>query len=157
MGTQGFNLPPLLDAAGKRVEPSALAGKRVAYYFSAGWCPMCTNFEPALLQYCAAAESAGNPVSIIYVSSDRSAKDAAARCDTFGFLQVPWEGDTRSALKKGYKVWAGAESREFGTGRRSGVPALVVLDEQGKELAFCDAERSGPGALSKWPLEAGVW
>ena len=121
-------LPPLLDEAGAPCDVSALRGKRVAFYFSAGWCPMCTSFEPSLLQYKAAAEAAGNPVSIIYVPSDRNATDAARRCKAMGFLQVPF--DEAASLKKQYNVWAGAESFQFGMGRRSGVPALVVLDEQ---------------------------
>ena len=52
------SLPPLLFSDGTPIDnPSnALSGKRVAYYFSAGWCPMCTRFEPSLLQFCEAAK-----------------------------------------------------------------------------------------------------
>ena len=46
---------------------------------------------------------------------------------------------------------------KFGFGRRSGVPALVTLSEEGEEISFIDAESSGPGSLSKWELDAGVW
>ena len=55
---------------------------------------------------------------------------------------------------------SGAESMKLGLGRRSGVPALVVLDAmEGKELAFLAAEAEGIKALSSWPLddENGIW
>ena len=42
---------PLLDAPTRPIGTEALAGKRVALYFAAGWCPMCTSFEPALEKY----------------------------------------------------------------------------------------------------------
>lgn len=44
-------------------------------------------------------------------------------------------------------------------GRRSGVPALVVLDTDGKELVFLNAERDGITAMADWPLDdlRGIW
>ena len=93
-----------------------------------------------------------------YVASDRSKQDAMARVKAMNCLQVEYEGDTRAALKKQFNVWSGSESFEFGVfGRRSGVPALVVLSEDGTEVAFIDAERRGPGSLAKWPLDDAVW
>ena len=152
------NLPPLLNSNGAAIDnPSdALAGKRVAYYFSAGWCPMCTRFEPSLLQFCEAAKIADKPVEIIYVASDRSSKDSMARAKKMGFNQVPFD-DECSQLKKRFNIWAGSESMKFGFGRRSGVPALVTLSEDGEEISFIDAESSGPGSLAKWDLDTGVW
>ena len=48
----------------------------------------------------------------------------------------------------------------FGAGRRSGVPAVVVVDAQGEEVAFLPAEREGASALARfsrgwrrWPEE----
>ena len=38
-----------------------------------------------------------------------------------------------------------------------GVPAIVVLGEDGGELSFVDAERRGPDALRKWDLGSGVF
>ena len=119
---------------------------------------MCTSFEPSLLQFKAACESSGKPVEIIMVSSDRTAGDAKKRATALSFPQVEYEGSFRSDLKRRFSVWAGAESpQHIGYSRRSGVPALVVLSEDGEELGFIDAERSGPGALSKWPIDEGVW
>jgi nucleoredoxin len=154
----GASLPPLLDAGGNPVDASALAGKRVALYFSAGWCPMCTSFEPSLMKFVDACKDSGKPVSLIYVASDRSKQDAMARAKAMDCLQVEYDGDARGALKKQFNVWSGSESFEFGVfGRRSGVPALVVLSEDGSEVAFIDAERRGPGSLAKWPLDEAVW
>ena len=46
-------LGPLLEPTGKPIADvgARLAGKRVGFYFSAGWCPMCTSFEPTLLAF----------------------------------------------------------------------------------------------------------
>lgn len=71
---------PVKDISGQPVNlPSMARGKRVALYFTAGWCPMCLDFEPALEKYRAAAEESGNPVLCVMVSSDRSAADAGKR------------------------------------------------------------------------------
>jgi len=147
-------LPRLLDSTGNQVDASRLHGKRVALYFSAGWCPMCTSFEPALSKFRDAAEAAGNPIECIYVSSDRSTGVAAKRAYEQGMLQVPF--DEADELKRRHNVWAGSECFKFGFGRRSGVPALVVLGPIGNEIAFVDAERRGPKALEKWPA-GGMW
>ena len=132
-------------------------GKRVALYFSAGWCPMCTSFEPALIQFKKAAEDSGKPVEIVYVPSDRSESDASKRAESMGMVAVPF--DKAGNYKKSFGVWAGSEALKFGFGgRRSGVPALVVLDpNDGTELAFVAAESQGARALGNWPLDDGVW
>lgn len=143
-----------LDAIADR-----LAGKRVALYFAAGWCPMCTSFEPSLLQFREAAASSGKDIELIYVPSDRSEADAVKRTSALGLISVPI-GDEADEMKKRWKIWAGVESVKLGTGRRSGVPALVVLDSKnGDELAFLPTESQGSNALNSWPLDdaAGLW
>ncbi|KAL3788739.1 hypothetical protein HJC23_012295 [Cyclotella cryptica] len=104
-----------------------LKGKRVALYFAAGWCPVCTSFEPSLLQFREAAASSGKEVEIIYVPSDRSESDSVKRTMAMEMMSVPI-GEEADAMKRRFKIWAGVESSKLGTGRRSGVPALVVLD-----------------------------
>lgn len=147
----------VIDGKGAAVKAEALAGKRVALYFSAGWCPMCTNFEPSLKTFLQASEDSGKPITIIYVPSDRSQEDAQARARSLNALQVPYE--QADDLKKQFKVWAGSEALRLGLGRRSGVPALVVLGSDGEELAFVPAESQGVRALQGWPLDdaRGVW
>lgn len=153
----------LQDFRGVAIPPDALAGKlasmRVALYFAAGWCPMCTSFEPALVKFRERAAAAGTPLQIVYVGADRAKADQDRRAMALGVMQVPFEGDARAALKRAHRVWPGAESGQFGSGRRSGVPALVVLGASGDELAFLAAEAEGAKALDGWPLDApeGVW
>jgi len=147
-------MPPLASEEALR---ERLAGKSVALYFSAGWCPMCTSFEPALEQFRAAAEDSGKSVEIVYVPSDRSEADALERARSLGMLSVPF--DKAGDYKKTFGVWAGSEALKFGFGgRKSGVPALVVLDpSDGTEMAFVAAESQGPRALGDWPLGDGLW
>mmetsp|Transcript_14250 Transcript_14250/g.25740 ORF Transcript_14250/g.25740 Transcript_14250/m.25740 type:complete len:195 (-) Transcript_14250:9-593(-) len=157
------SLPSLNTSDGSAMKADALAdqlkGKRVALYFAAGWCPMCTSIEPSLLQFREAAVSSGKDVEIIYVPSDRSEADVIKRTKAMGMLSVPI-GEEADAMKKRYKIWAGAECMKLGIGRRSGVPALVVLDSKnGDEMAFLPTESEGAKALSAWPLDddSGLW
>ena len=120
---------------------------------------MCTSFEPSLLQFREVAASSGKNVEIIYVPSDRSEADVIKRTKAMEMMSVPI-GEEADEMKKRWKIWAGVESVKLGTGRRSGVPALVVLDSKnGDELAFLPTESQGSKALSSWPLENadGVW
>lgn len=142
-----------VDEISKQME-----GKHVALYFAAGWCPMCTSFEPSLLQFREAAISSGKNIELIYVPSDRQQGDVVKRTSAMNMFSVPL-GEEADAMKTRYKIWAGAESMKLGTGRRSGVPALVVLDpKSGDELAFLAAESKGAKALDDWPLDdSGLW
>lgn len=163
-GAATASLPsPLWDASGKEIDSDAvsekLSNRRVAYYFAAGWCPMCTSFEPALLQFREAAAESDKPIELIYVPSDRSETDQVKRSSAMGMLSVPF-GKEANDIKLKYKIWAGSEALKLGFGRRSGVPALVVLDgETGEEMAFVPAESDGIRSLASWPLdeERGIW
>ena len=118
---------------------------------------MCTGFEPSLLQFQEAANASGKNVEIIYVPSDRKREDVIKRTSKMDFMSVPI-GEEADSMKARYKIWAGAETLKLGTGRRSGVPALVVLDKSGEEVAFLAAESKGAKALGDWPLdESGLW
>ena len=74
-------------------------GKRVGLYFAAGWCPMCTSFEPSLLAFrdsTASVESAAAPVALVLVSSDGNAEAARTRAKALGMLRTkkmeqPWK------------------------------------------------------------------
>ena len=111
------------------------------------------------MQFREAAASSGKDVELIYVPSDRSEADVIKRTTAMGMLSVPI-GEEADAMKKRYKIWAGAEIMKLGMGRRSGVPALVVLDSKnGDEMAFLPTESEGVKALSAWPLDddSGLW
>lgn len=91
--------------------------------------------------------------------SDRSEADVVKRTKAMGMMSVPI-GEEADAMKKRHKIWAGAECMKLGMGRRSGVPALVVLDAKtGGEMAFLPAESQGTKALGSWPLDdaGGLW
>lgn len=155
------------------------AGKRVGLYFSAGWCPMCTRFEPSLLQFREATRSAdastavwnsdsalpfptrpvsrrsATPIELVLVSSDGSAEAAASRAKSLGLPAVDYA--MTAELKRKFRVWSGRERPEFGDGRRAGVPAIVVLGPEGlEELQFLNAESDGAKCLGDWKDE-GMW
>lgn len=136
-----------VDAAGAALRVEAFAGKRVAYYFAAGWCPMCTDFEPALLEF-----RAKNSVELVLVSSDGSQEAASARAKALGMPMVPYA--ETAAMKKTFKIWAGKERPEFGDDRRSGVPAIVPIDKEGQEIQFLAAESDGVKVLGDWADQA---
>ena len=74
-------------------------------------------------------------------------------------MSVPL-GEEADVIKRRFGIWAGIECSRLGGGRRSGVPALVVLDNtDGDELAFLPAESHDAGALDSWPLDdpRGFW
>ena len=148
----------LRDADGAPVDAAALAGVRVGLYFAAGWCPMCTSFEPSLLEFRAAAasgESAESPVALVLVSSDGDAEAARTRAKALGMLQVDY--GKAAELKTAFKIWAGKERPEFGDGRRSGVPAIVCLGSAAlEELHFLPAESQGAKVLGEWTA-GGEW
>mmetsp|Transcript_20349 Transcript_20349/g.40637 ORF Transcript_20349/g.40637 Transcript_20349/m.40637 type:complete len:169 (-) Transcript_20349:34-540(-) len=158
------SLPPLVSPSdGSPLSASAaallLSGRRVALYFSAGWCPMCTSFEPDLHAFLTDAATAARPAALIYVGSDRSAEESLRRARDLGCAAAVRHGADADAAKRRWGVWAGSERGELGHGRRSGVPALVVLDASGEELAFVAAEADGARALDAWPRDdvRGIW
>ncbi|KAJ1455882.1 hypothetical protein M885DRAFT_518749 [Pelagophyceae sp. CCMP2097] len=144
------------DALMDVLDIEACRGKRVALYFAAGWCPMCTGFEPSLIAFRAAAavSTSATAVELVYVGSDGNDAAVAARAKRLGMAYVP--PGAASELKKRFKVWAGKESGLYGSGRRSGVPALVVLTQAGDEAQFLAAESRGAAALNDW-REEDVW
>ena len=116
---------------------------------------MCTRFEPSLQQFRQAAAGSGKPVEIVYVPSDRTEKDQSQRVSQLNAWTIPF--DQADSIKKEFKIWSGSEAMKLGLGRRSGVPALIVLDRNAKELAFLPAESEGAKSLEDWPLDDGIW
>lgn len=164
------SLPPLMDyinapsSENKQLTTEEISnrfsGKHVAYYFSAGWCPMCTGFEPSLKEFMQNQQrKSKNTIELIYVPSDKSEDDAEQRSRSLNMVSVPF-GEEADALKKKCKIWAGKEREKLGDGRRSGVPAIVVLDgRNGNEMAFLPTEAQGSSALNDWPFSdsKGLW
>ena len=71
-------------------------------------------------------------MQIVFVSSDMTRKDALthfASDEQGDWLALAWEDGLSAKLKRRYGVWSMREAQELGmAGRRSGVPAVVVVD-----------------------------
>ncbi|POM66046.1 Hypothetical protein PHPALM_18154 [Phytophthora palmivora] len=145
----------LTNAQGESVQGETLGrdGKVLALYFAADWCPDCRAFQPALNKF---YSEASDDLDVIFVGSDASAKDQLAHFkDKQGpWWMVPFEGETRTQLKRKFGVCAGAEVRELSPiTRKGGIPTFVVIRPDGEVVDF-DAvnkiERDGIKALAKW-------
>lgn len=76
------------------------------------------------------------------------------------WLRVPYDSPLRNQLKIKYGVFAGKEQKQFvSTKRRSGIPTLVVISENGSENAMLDCdnpvvvrevESKGVAFLDQW-------
>ena len=112
----------LLSTRSGQLMPAAeaLAGKIVALYFSASWCPPCKLFTPVLKAAYEAANKSGKKFEVVWVSSDYDAASQQAYMeDKHGdWLQVRrrfvcgWEG-----AREGGREGASERGRE---GRRDG-------------------------------------
>jgi len=116
LGTQFTN------AAGDKLDGSAIAGKTLALYFSAHWCPPCQAFTPKLADiYKKVMESKSSEFELIFVSSDRDEGAFTDYLKGMPWLALPYElRDSKEAL-----------STKFGV---SGIPSLVVVGPDGKVI-----------------------
>ncbi|KAG6968594.1 hypothetical protein JG688_00005717 [Phytophthora aleatoria] len=145
----------LTNAKGESVQGETLGqgGKVLALYFAADWCPDCRAFQPTLNNFYTAAS---DDLDVVFVGSDASAKDQLAHfTDKQGpWWMVPFEGDTRTQLKRKFGVCAGAEVRELSPiSRKGGIPTIVVIRPDGEIVDFHAAdkiERDGIKALAAW-------
>jgi len=156
-------------------------GKRVALYFAAGWCPMCREFEFMVPQYMKALEESAQPIEFIYVSSDMNLEFQFDRMKKLN-IPLGVLPSQAKLLKAKFGIWSGRESNQFlqpststtqlskeditttttstttaaipaQRKRRSGVPALIVLDTTGEELTFLNVESETIAAMADWPLD----
>lgn len=100
------------------VGKDSLAGKHIALYFSAHWCPPCRKFTPVLIEtYNAIKAKNPDQFEVIFVSSD----NAESEFDEY-FGEMPW-----LALPFSLRSEKAALSDRFGV---SGIPYLVILDSE---------------------------
>lgn len=148
-------------ADGSTVEATVeLAGKIVALYFSAEWCPPCRQFTPKLAAAYEMANEDTKIFEVIFISSD---DDAAAQADYMSkahgdWLRIPFGSPLRNQLKQRYGCFAGKEQPLWPeVSRRSGIPSLVVVGADGEELEF-NAQplvaSQGPTAIVGWAAHA---
>lgn len=113
----------LEDKSGKSFKTAdVLKGKKhVLLYFSAGWCPPCRAFTPDLVKF-AKANAGAEDFAIIFVSSDRTQEAQMEYLKKYKmpFYTIPFDAKGNKSVKSAY---AG-----------SGIPNLVILDDQGNAL-----------------------
>ncbi|KAH6805225.1 DC1 domain-containing protein [Perilla frutescens var. frutescens] len=125
---------------GIRVPVSDLVGKNVLLYFSAHWCPPCRAFLPALTQAYKEIKEKGDPLEVIFISSDRD----QASFDEF-FSKMPWLalpfGDKRKqSLSRLFKV--------------RGIPMVVAIGPTGKTVATDAREQIMSHGAQAYPFTA---
>lgn len=115
---------PLIKADGTAAADDALAGKTVALYFSAQWCPPCRAFTPVLVEAYNQWKEQEKPIELVFVSSDRNAAAMASYMSDYKmpWLAVPFEdGARRQALGAHWSI--------------RGIPALVVVGPDGQTVS----------------------
>jgi len=126
--------PELVDANGNKVELSSLQGKVIGLYFSAEWCGPCRAFTPDLVR---AASGSSNDFAVVFVSSDRSAEDQTKYMKGYRMKwpAIPFDSEKGRELKGRFNI--------------SGIPALVIIDDQGNLITD-----QGRRELGKNPRQA---
>ena len=109
----------LLDGRGAKLDRNeALAGKHLALYFSAHWCPASKRFTPELATTYAAIKARRNDVEFVFVSGDHDSKSFDAHYKEMPWLALPLDAARYQALSSHFEV--------------DGIPTLVVLSPEGK-------------------------
>ena len=149
---------------------NALAKSEViGIYFAAAWCPMSTPITEALDDafsgkrntllypdeadtYDAAAEGR-KPLSLVYVSSDRSEEEMNDYIRG-GWQSIPFDSTERTELKKHFRVCAKRELEELGFERKFEIPTLLILDGHTHGIISTngveDIREYGDKALTHW-------
>lgn len=114
----------LIQAKGGKEVPFKKEGaspKFTAIYYSAHWCPPCRAFTPKLVAWYNGFQPKHKDFQLVFASSD---KDEKAMLEYMTETKMPWP-----AVKFGEKEAAGLKGYAAG-----GIPYLVLLDENGKDL-----------------------
>lgn len=97
------------------------AGKHIGLYFSAHWCGPCRQFTPRLTEVYRKLTAEGKPFEVIFVSSDKDAKQFE---EYFG--EMPWLALPFSDRQRKDEL-----SRFFNVG---GIPSFVMISPDLKVL-----------------------
>jgi len=144
---------PLVTKTGAKAEVNALAGKVVALYFSAHWCPPCKAFTPVLRKFYETLKGTGEQVEIVFVSGDRSEQEFVDyfRNEHGDWLAVDFSAEERNSLSDKYQV--------------KGIPTLIVVNGKGenvvpdarKDVAGAQSAAAIQAAYAEWKKVAGDW
>lgn len=131
----------------------------VVVYFGAKWSPqsqavtkmMDQVLQPKLLQ---APQQNGKPLSIVYVSSDKSKAQFQSMNRNRFWAKAPWPSGERKRLKQYFKVCAKAEMEKLKVQRKHDIPHVLVLSGKTHKVVSRkgveDLKRWGPGVLDYW-------
>ena len=106
------------DLAGPEIEGSP---KYTALYFSAHWCPPCRMFTPKLVEWYNGFKAKHPDFELVFVSSDQ---DEDAMEEYIEGDNMPWP----------YVKFEKAKEEIFRKYSSDGIPYLVLIDENGKDL-----------------------
>jgi thiol-disulfide isomerase/thioredoxin/ribosomal protein L40E len=121
-------LPKLVSRDGKSVDAQTIGQpKYIAYYFSASWCGPCVAFSPKLIAAYESLKQGG--VQVILAGCDADKTSMLAYMNSAGHIQ-PWPG----LCKQDHGQFGFAA---YGV---SGIPAIVIVDANGKVVANGHAE-----------------
>ena len=119
---------------GKRADfkKPAQSPQYTALYYSAHWCPPCRAFTPKLVEWYKDFKAKHENFELVFVSSDQSEK---AQIEYMKETGMPWPAVKFSATS----------DPNFEKYAPSGIPYLVLIDENGKALT----EKEGAGKTLK--------
>jgi thiol-disulfide isomerase/thioredoxin len=106
------------NLAGPEIEGTP---KYTALYFSAHWCPPCRMFTPKLVEWYNDFKANHPDFELVFVSSDQ---DEAAMKEYIEGDKMPWP----------YVKFDKAKEEIFRKYSSDGIPYLVLIDENGKDL-----------------------
>lgn len=90
----------------------------IGLYFSAHWCPSCKNFTPLLADFYKNVNKSKKEIEIIYSSMDNDDAQFKEYYDSMPWLAFPFGDKVNEQLVEKFNI--------------QGIPALVVLDKNGK-------------------------
>ena len=135
----------------------------VAVYFAAAWSSeskpsteaLMNAFDTANVLFKPGEENnkSAAPLSIVYVSSDDTEEEFSSSGST-QWQRVPFNTGERTKLKQYFHACAQKEAEPLGVDRRFGIPHLVVLDSETRNIVTTtgvhDVQEHGVEALERW-------
>lgn len=110
--------------------------KYLAFYYSAHWCPPCRGFTPDLVEAYKSIKAKHPEFELVFVSSDRTPDAMKGYMTEYGMAWPAVKFDAK-----------GSTSAIRRPGHERGIPNLVFMDADGKELSVSytrDGDYLGP-------------